>query len=431
MPRTINTRPPKWLAREPKPELAQQRFHDRETFVWKGEVDVASISGWVGNPRTELLRDQFYEQYARNPTNEEMCQLVLADEDEKEGLKIKELAANIRKNGVRVPIVLTASKKLLDGNRRYYASVFLLSEGVRPQDRESFSQIPAYVLQEGTTEEIEDAIITEFNFAANMQLEWPYYIRARRVFVDHDENGLDKDQLFNKYGVPWRYLDKWIKAARLCDRFLKFHDESFDSKQFAYRNFIMFDEMMRNYGARFSDAPFREALFQVLLDGYEPENHKHHTFTKSADVLRLDEIYDNPDSWHAITTAKGTQALRDAIGILEMSNLTGASDPNPAVKRLVKGLDRLVKNAALGSANQDLLDTFHELAQQVPGGPTDPTAQIELMIEWLEEMTAKQIAELHAGAVTRLERALNLVHEMSLATRSDAKSSAGHGKAAK
>src|SRR4051812_43603966 len=100
MPKAIDTQPPKWLAKEPKPKLIPQRFHDKTIVVWQGEVDINSIAGWIGNPRTELLRDQFQEDHARDPTNEEMCQLVLADDDEKEGLKIKELAANIRKNGM-------------------------------------------------------------------------------------------------------------------------------------------------------------------------------------------------------------------------------------------------------------------------------------------------------------------------------------------
>jgi hypothetical protein len=410
MPKRIKTQPPSWVIDH---ELVQRRFHDRDLHVWQGEVNADDIAGWIGNPRTELLRDQFVQEFARDPTNEEMCALVLADEDEKEGLKIKQLAENIRKNGVRVPIVLSHDKKLLDGNRRYYACVFLLNNAADAGERERFSHIPAYVLQEGTTPEIEQAIITEFNFAPNMQLDWPYYVRARTVFVDYDEHGLDKDQLQAKYGIPWRYIGKWVKAAELCDRFLKFHDETFNAKQFAYRNFIMFDEMMRNYGIRFKEATLREAVFNVLLNGYEPENHKGHKFTKSDDVVRLDEIYDNKDAWQALVSGRGPKALQEALGILEMSNLGGQSDPNPALRRLVNGLERLVKNRALASANPELLQAFQQQAQQVPGGPTDPAAQIEQMIEWLEGMTAKQLSELNPGSLIRLERALSLVRDLA------------------
>jgi hypothetical protein len=417
MSKIINLKAPTWLEKTPKPKLENHRFHDRQLQVWVGEVDITKIEGWQGNPRTELLRDQFYEGFARYPSDDEMCQLVLSDEDEKEGLKIKELAANIRKNGIRVPIVLTFERKLLDGNRRYYASTFLATEGVEKSDRKSFTKIPAYVLPKDTDEDVEAAIITEFNFAANMQLEWPYYIRARVVYLDHTEEALSRPELEQKYGVPWRYLSKWIAAAGLCDRFLKYHGETFIAKQFAYRNFIMFDEMMRNYGAKFKDADFRESVFEVLLSGYEPENHKHHTFTKSADVVRLDEIYDHDDAWQALVGGKGNKALRDAIGILEISNLGGASDPNPALKRLVNGLEKLVKNKALSSANQELLQSFHEHSQQIPGGPTDPASQIAQMIEWLEAMSAKQIAELGKGPVVQLKNALALVIKLSDAAR--------------
>lgn len=417
MSKIISQERPAWLEKTPKPQLENHRFHDRQLAVWVGEVDIKKIEGWQGNPRTELLRDQFYEAYARYPSNEEMCEIVLADDDEKEGLKIKELAANIRKNGVRVPIVLTFDGKLLDGNRRYYASTFLVTEGAERSERKDFAKVPAYVLPKGTDEDVEDAIITEFNFAANMQLEWPYYIRARVVYLDHTEQGMNKHDLEQKYGVPWKYLSKWIAAAQLCDRFLKYHNETFVARQFAYRNFIMFDEMMRNYGSKFKDAEFRESAFEALLSGYEPENHKHHTFTKSSDVVRLDEIYDNGDAWQALVTGKGNKALRDALGIVEMSNLGGASDPNPVLKRLVNGLEKLVRNKTLTSADQELLQNFHEYSQQIPGGPTDPASQITQMIEWLEAMSAKQISGLDKGSVVRLKNALSLVIKMSDAAR--------------
>ncbi len=412
MPKAIDTQPPKWLAKDPRPKLVEQKFHGNKMLVWQGEVDLDQIEGWTGNPRTELLRDSFREDHVRDPNNEEMCQLVLADEDEKEGLRIKALAENIRKNGVRVPIVLTFDRKILDGNRRYYASAFLSSDEPTRKNG-GYSRIPAFVLPKAVSEADEDAIITEFNFALDMQLPWPYFVKTRAVFKDYDENALNKEELQAKYGIPWRQLDKWIKAARLCDRFLKFHDESFNARQFAYRNMIMFDEMMRNYGARFNDASFREAIFTALLAGYEPENHKNHTFTKSADVVRLDEIFDNADAWQALS-ARGPLALRDSLGILEISNMGGASDPNPALRRVVKGLEKLVKNQALASANQELLQAFQEKAQQVPGGPTDAAAQIEQMVEWLEGMTTKQVAELPAGALARVERALTWVHDMSV-----------------
>lgn len=409
MTRRINQVYPTWMESDPPPELVEHRFHDLKINVWVGLVDIQKIEGWQGNPRTELLRDQFYDAYARNPSNDEMCQIVLDDDDEKEGLKIKELAANIRKNGVRMPIVLTHEGKLLDGNRRYYASMFLLREGVDRKDRRDFAKVPALALPKGTTEDVESAILTEFNFVPDMQIQWPYYIRARTVYLDHHDGGIDKDELQKKYGMPWRYLSKWIAAAGLCESFLKYQGETFTSKQFAYRNFIMFDEMMRNYGAKFRDADFRRAIFDALLDSYEPESHKHHKFTKSQDVLRLDEIYDNNDAWQALVTNKGEKALKEALAILEISNLGGSSDPNPALKRVVKGLEKLVNNKSLPSADPDLLQNFHDYSQQLPGGPTDPAAQIEQMSEWLENMSAVQISELDRISLGRLKKALGLV----------------------
>jgi len=414
MSRRISRVCPDWVEKNPEPYLEEHRFHDRQLNVWVGEVDVLNIEGWQGNPRMELLHEQFQEAYARYPSNEEMCQLVLDDDDEKEGLRIKALAADIRKNGIRVPIVLTHAGKLLDGNRRYYASMFLFREDSGRRDPKDFAKLPAYKLPEGTTSDIEDAILTEFNFADHMHVQWPYYIRARTVYLDHDEKGIvDKNELQEKYGFPWKYLTKWIAAARLCDRFLKHHDETFVAKQFAYRNFIIFDEMARNYTARFREADFRQAIFDVLLSGYEPESHKHHKFTKAQDVLRLDEIYDNSDAWQALTSGKGDKALKEALGILDMSNLGGSADPNPVLRRVVKGLERLVNNKSVLSADNELLQRFHSHSQQMPGGPTDPATQIEQMVDWLEAMSAVQIAELDGASFARLRNALTIVTKVA------------------
>jgi len=175
----------------------------------------------------------------------------------------------------------------------------------------------------------------------------------------------------------------------------------------------MFDEMMRNYTARFREADFRNSIFDVLLTGYEPESHKHHKFTRSQDVLRLDEIYDNSDAWQALEHGKGDKALKEALAILDISNLGGSADPNPALRRVVKGLERLVSNRSLPLADQDLLQNFHAYSQQVPGGPTDPAAQIEQMVDWLEAMSAVQIAELERSSVARLKNALSIVTKVA------------------
>lgn len=402
----LNLRKPTWLLGPT--EIERRRFHNIDIEVFLGDVSIDSIEGWMGNPRTELQAEQFTERYGRQPTNDEMYDIVLADNDPKEGLKIKELSGSIFKNGVRVPIVLNHERRLLDGNRRYYACMFLSKEASPKEDRKRFQRLPAMVLPKGTTKEVEHAIITEFNFADDYREEWPYYVKATRVYADHVA-GLDKEELEQKYALPWRILNTWIRAAGLCEKFLAYHNQNFLSRHFAYRHFIMFDEMMRRYKSRLDQADFRDSVFDLLLAEY-PDNHR---FKSSADVIRLPEMRDNPESWDTLTSKKGPEALKSALRILEVSTFDNVADVNSRFKRVVKSLEKLVSTGVLSAVDDNLLEEFHGQAEGVPGSPQDPAAQVEKMIEWLDDMTSLQIASLGAGTLTNLRKALERVLKMA------------------
>ncbi len=410
---------PLFLTDDPAPYREDRIFHGRALNVWMGEVGVDKIKGWPGNPRTELQFEQFRVTYGRPPGDDEMYQIVLADKDPKEGIKIRELAGNISQNGVRMPIVLTYEGDLLDGNRRYYACRFLATDGASPQERRRFKTIPAIVLPEGTGDEAKNDIMTEFNFAPDYRVEWPYYVKAMKVYDDYVDNDLDKDDLVNKYGLEWRTLSKWIAAAKLCQRFLRHHEDpvtgkpSYLAQKFAYNYFIMFDEMARNYNSKLNQADFREAIFDLLLSGYENDAQR---FKKSADMVRLDEIWDNPDgAWTALTTQMGPKALQQALDIVNQSNSDNGPDPNPTMKTVVRKLEKQVSGHTLGAADKELLQQFHHLAEQVPGAPSDPSTQVDKMIEWLDAMTSRQIEALGAETLGNLGKALDRVLKMAAA----------------
>jgi hypothetical protein len=422
----IDTRKPSWMLDEP--ELIRKRFHNIEIEVWAGDVPLDAITGWIGNPRTELHAEQFTNTYGRPPTNEEMYQLVLADNEPNWGLKIKELASNIYKNGVRAPIVLRSDRRLLDGNRRYYACMFLTLEGAPKAERNRFKRIPAIVLPPHTTKEVEDAIMTEFNFADDFRLLWVYYVRAMRVHEDY-VGGLGKEELEIKYALPWRILYTWIRAAEHCERFLSYHEHNYLAKRFAYYNFIMFDEMTRRYKSRLDKADFRDSVFDLLLAEY-PDNHR---FRAASDVIRLPEIRDNAEAWDALTSRKGPEALKDALRILEVSTFDSVADTNARFRRLVRGLEKLGDSGGLKAVDSDILDEFYIQAERVPGGPTDPATQIEKMIKWLDRMTSLQISELGRPTLSNLRKALERVLKMAEAVADEqpkkpsvARSTRGH-----
>lgn len=171
----------------------------------------------------------------------------------------------------------------------------------------------------------------------------------------------------------------------------------------------MFDEMMRNYPDRFKQEDFRDRVFDVLLGDY-PDNHR---FRRSSDVVRLDEIWDTPESWDTLVSKRGPQALKEALTILDVANLDSSPDPNPKLRRVVKGLEKLSDAGALAAADRELLAEFHLLAEQIPGAPIKPDAKIAKMIEWLDNMTSLEMAELEPATLNNLRIALERVLEMA------------------
>jgi hypothetical protein len=235
-------------------------------------------------------------------------------------------------------------------------------------------------------------------------------VRATRVYTDYVE-GMGKDELETKYAWPWRILNTWVRAAELCEKFLAYHNHNFLARDFAYRNFIMFDEMMRRYKSRLDNADFRDSVFDLLLAEY-PDNHR---FKSSADVIRLPEIRDNPEAWDALTSKKGPEALKAALRILEVSTFDNVADVNSRFRRVVKGLEKLVDGGALAAVDSDLLEEFHTQVDGVPGSPQDPAAQVDKMIEWLDAMTSRQIADLGPDTLNNLRTALDRVLKMAAA----------------
>src|SRR5437899_13014454 len=120
-------------------------------------------------------------------------------------------------------VVVPYDGTLLDVNRRYYACRYLLTQMDPPEERHRFQAIPAIVVPHDVGEDVKNAIMTEYNFLSDWRVEWPYYVKAMMVYHDHIDEGLPRETLVRKYGVEWKVMQTWIKAAKLCDRFLNHH----------------------------------------------------------------------------------------------------------------------------------------------------------------------------------------------------------------
>src|ERR1017187_7900715 len=118
--------PPPFMINDGKneiPTLIQRLYAGRKLQVWFGRARVSAIHGWADNPRITLVKKRLKQSFGdRDPTQDELFD-VMKKEDE---FKLSVLRDDIMKNGLRDPITLAFSGKLLDGNRRFYALKYVL-----------------------------------------------------------------------------------------------------------------------------------------------------------------------------------------------------------------------------------------------------------------------------------------------------------------
>ena len=174
--------PPKWLD-SPVPDTIS--VHDEEVEVYKGLVLIEGIKLFRENNRTTLDLQHLLEELGKTNT-EDLSDKDIIDYIFKQGLhKISDLAGSIRKNGVRVPLVLTYEKKLIDGNRRFLACHYLLK--TRKERDERFTNVFAHCLKPKIDKNLRLKIISEQNFLSDFKEPWPREVRAKFAVDRYNE----------------------------------------------------------------------------------------------------------------------------------------------------------------------------------------------------------------------------------------------------
>jgi hypothetical protein len=109
---------PSFIAEKQEAELKQRLYNGRKLLVIECKVNIKDINGWVDNPRIQLARKAMLDRIGnRELTQDEVFDLMKNDKE----IRLKELRDDILKNGLREPLTLSFSGKLLDGNRRFFA----------------------------------------------------------------------------------------------------------------------------------------------------------------------------------------------------------------------------------------------------------------------------------------------------------------------
>ncbi len=166
-------KPPQWLI-EPVPAMA--RFHDADIEVYEGNVRISQIRLWRENYRTLLDIGHLFE-ISKIKDSKELTDVQIIDYIISQGLhKIEDLAVSIKKNGVRVPLIVSYDQKLLDGNRRFIACKYLLK--TEKKELPTFAIVPVKCTAPTISDDLKLKIIAEMNFLPEYKEEWPREVRA-------------------------------------------------------------------------------------------------------------------------------------------------------------------------------------------------------------------------------------------------------------
>ena len=313
----------------------------------------------------------------RELTQEEIFQLM---KDEEEEIKLKTLRDDIIKNGLREPVTLSHTGKLLDGNRRFFALRYAL-EGMPESDpnRRDFEVVDAHVLTESATEDDEHDILVEENFSASLKIQWPDYVKAQKVIAAH-EAGMPAKEIAKRFAWNPSKVRETVRIYRVIEDFKAFATDQPDeaegggglglseqeAEQIASENYQYFNEAQRAFLQPLeTDIDFKANFFKWIKDG---------KFSSFAEVRVAHRAWQDPEA-KAILMGPEPTAAKIAKSTLEYN-------------------ERLVRSG-----------------EEVLG-------RIQQFVKFLSQLEVQQVMALPEGTVKKLEDTLSSVIEMGKAASS-------------
>ena len=311
---------PEVLLRKPEPRMVQKQFHGKKLMVWEGAVLTKAVKGWVGNPRLDLELKRFRDAHAGRPPDDDEVFAIMRNTRE---FRLKDLADDIRINGIRQPIVVTSEGRLLDGNRRYYATRLILETARRDeQSRADFESIPAWVLDESCTEEDEDRILVQENFYPGLKVEWPDYVKAQRIYQDL-QGGDPAKTVAQRYNWSASKVTETKRIMELVTEFIVFATTEpgeeceglglpdIEAERIAAESYQFFNEAQKSFRHRLeTDFEFKQQFFKWISDK---------KFASFAEVRIAERAWDNERA-RAILMSGDPKAGSKAKALIDYEN---------------------------------------------------------------------------------------------------------------
>ena len=361
-------------------QLETRHFNGIQIPLYRTEGVVSQVKGWVKNPRIDMILNRWRNARHRSgdvfPDDDEMLDLMLDYDDG--SFAIPELGEDVKRNGVREPIIVTWDRTLIDGNRRKFAVMWALSDrgGATNEQLHLLGRTPMFVLPEGAPELHKQSIIIQENYAESLKEEWPQVVTNGRIYHRYQELSTQfphEQELAIRRRVRCEFprfntteIRNRINTWLLIEEFRADYgdeDNEDDLEAKINKSFQYFRQANDTYRTKnvFSEPEFKALLFR----GIQQE-----LFPSFASVRRLEEIYPNPQATEIFLGGEG---------------LTGTG--------LRANFDRATAEARREEATRNL----------------SVERRLEAIIESINSLTSVELAEIPATLRSRLESALQRV----------------------
>lgn len=370
-----NAKNPEFLLSTPEPHLKQRLYNGRKLTVWEGKIRISSITGWVDNPRIELAKKKLESHLGlRQLTQDEIFDLMKNDQE----VKLKDLRDDIIKNGLREPLTISFTGKLLDGNRRFFAIKYALeSMSKTDPNRQDLETVDAYILMADATEDDEQNVLVEENFSASLKIEWPDYVKYLKVVNAHEE-GLSPEDISRKFSWSKSKIKETLRIYEIITEFIAYATSSIDlddelggglglseqeAETVAAKSYQYFNEAQKSFfDALKKDIEFKLQFFKWIYEG---------KFSSFPEVRVAYSAWKHPEARAALMQPDPT-AAKSAKAILDYN------------MRVVRSTEEAV-------------------------------GRIDSFVKFLQEMTATEIKLIPESTRDKLEEALIMVSKMSRA----------------
>ena len=230
-------------------------FHNVRIEVYPKTISFEKIEFWKENYRTILSFDLLKKEFGKKETSQISIEQIVGFIAEQKILQIPKLAESIKRNGVKVPMIILEDGTLLDGNRRFFACGYIKFKAQEKGEARPkvLDEIPVWVIRnKDINKKLRLKILAEANFVSDYKVPWSLDVKAD-VINDYYQTCIDKglseekayEEIYDVFSVEPQQARDYIDTLKLTQQFIASGTTQVDRDRFreiVQGNFVYFWE---------------------------------------------------------------------------------------------------------------------------------------------------------------------------------------------